>query len=91
MTASARILSAAELIRRHEHDVHAESVDKLKAFAAAVVARRTALGITRRILAGRVKISYGQLSHIENAENWPTMPVYLRIAKELKCGKVPLV
>lgn len=91
MTLTRRILKAATVIRRHEHGIHAESLDQLRAFGAAVVARRVELSITRRQLSEAVGISYGQLSHIENAENWPTMPVYLRIVKELKCGRAPLV
>lgn len=91
MTLTRRLLRAAVAVRRHEHGVHAASQRTLVSFASALVARRAQLGITRTALAAQVRISYGQLSHIENAENWPTMPVYLGIIRALKCGRAPLV
>lgn len=91
MTAARRIKSAAPAIKRHEHGVHAASKAQLQRFAAALVARRRELNFSRRGVAGLVGISYGQLSHIENAENWPTVPVYLALVRELECGKAPLV
>lgn len=91
MTATTRLLRAAVSVKRHEHGIHRESLPQLKKFSAALVTRRTELDISRRALSAFVGISYGQLSHIENAENWPTMPVYLKLVDALKCGKVPLL
>ena len=91
MTPTRRILRAAVQVKRHEHGVHARSRRTLVAFAAALVTRRAELDISRTALAALVRISYGQLSHIENAENWPTMPVYLGLCRALRAGKPPLV
>ena len=91
MTAALLIKSASRVIRRREHGVHAQARPRLMKFAAAVATRRMQLGLSRTELATRTGISYWQLSHIENAENWPTLPVYLALCRELKCGRVPLV
>ena len=90
MTSRLRLLKSAPHVRR-EHDLNAKDTRLLRKLAVAVVSRRIELCMTRRQLSVAVGVSYGQLSHIENAENWPTMPVYIKIVDALKCGRVPLV
>ena len=81
------ILAAAPSIRRHGLN------DKRKraAFAAAVVARRKELGLSRVQFTKALGISYSQTTHIEVAHHWPSLTVYARICEVLKVGKPPLL
>lgn len=72
---------------RREHTLHAGSRTSLRSFAAAVISARSTRRWDRRALATAVKVSYATISHIENAENWPTMPVGMAIIKTLKMGR----
>ena len=56
----------------------------------AVRARREQLKLTRSQLAGKARIPYSRLSHFELAEDWVTVPVYLRIVLALG-GRVTLL
>lgn len=91
MTSRLRISRLARDLQRDEHTLDKASRGVLDRYALALKARREELNISRRSLAEKVGVSYGQLSHIENAENWPTVPVFIAIARVLKCGRVPLL
>lgn len=62
----------------------------LKTLAVSLVAIRKGMGITQQEFASRVGISRNTLNHVENAENFPSMAVYLAICRELKLEKPPL-
>jgi DNA-binding XRE family transcriptional regulator len=76
---------------RREHALHKKSLSALRKLARSVSRARLCSGLTRRQLAGRVGVSYATINHLENAENWPTLPVFLALCRVLKSGKVPLV
>lgn len=88
MTAAARIASTPP--PRKEHGLNAASRTVLKLFGQAVATRRAERKLSRRQLAEAVEVSYATISHIENGENWPTVPVYLALCRVLKVGRPPL-
>lgn len=71
--------------KRRQHNLHEEFAVDLKQYAKCVARLRERRGFTRAELAEQVGISYAMLSHIENAENWPTLPVHIKIWRVLKC------
>lgn len=92
MTAPAKSLALAPMLRRKEHGLHKspESVKDLRAFASAVVSKRKKAGYTLKSFAKKVGVSYWALRHVEQAENWPTMPVCYKICRLLDM-QVPLM
>lgn len=91
MTARLCIISTASHVKRRQHALNASSKSALRRFAVAVTARRIELDISRSDLAKQTGISYGQMAHIENGDNWPTLPVFRRLCRVLRCGRVPLL
>lgn len=92
MTALRRIKSLAPALKkRSQHTLNGDAEALLRMFAFAVKKRRAELGVSRTQVARSVGISYAQLAHVENAENWPTVPVYRALCRVLKCGRVPLL
>lgn len=67
---------------RKEHTLNAAAAPDLAVLAKNVALLRAAR-YTRTELAEAVGVSYATISHIENAENWPTMPVYLALCRVL--------
>jgi transcriptional regulator with XRE-family HTH domain len=59
----------------------------LEAFAARLRRTRQALHLSQVALAEKAGISNKQLNNIENAHNWPSMPVYIAICRELGLGE----
>lgn len=92
MTAPAKILALAPMLRRKEHGLHKspESVKDLRAFAADVVSRRKKAGYTLKAFSKKVGVSYWALRHVEQAENYPTMPVCYKICRLLKMQVPPM-
>lgn len=63
----------------------------LDALAANVRARRTKRELTLDVLSTDIVSSKQQVSNIEAARNWPSMPNYIAICRRLEAGKIPLV
>ena len=81
----------AKLSTRKEHTIGKAHEAEKRLFAAAVVAQRKEMRLSRRQLADAVGISYGQMSKIELGDNWATMPVYICLVRVLKAGRVALL
>lgn len=64
---------------------------QLKNLARNLRARRQKMKMPRQALAEKVGISYPQLAHIENARNWPSMPVYLSLLRALGYKQKPIL
>lgn len=62
----------------------------LKRMAVALRDARVAARMTIKELAKEVGCSYQMISHVEHAENFPSMAVYIAICRVLKLGKPPL-
>jgi ribosome-binding protein aMBF1 (putative translation factor) len=92
MTASSKILSAARHVRmEHGHHSTAASKRSLGRLASGLRSAREARGWSRRYMAEQMGVSLSSLAHVELAQNWPTMPVYLAMCKVLELGQPPLV
>jgi XRE family transcriptional regulator, regulator of sulfur utilization len=65
--------------------------DNLPEFRAAVRDRAQKLGLNFSQLARQVGISSSQMGNIVNGENLPSLPVYVKIVRALKAGKIPLI
>jgi transcriptional regulator with XRE-family HTH domain len=63
----------------------------LEAFAARLRRTRQALHLSQVALAEKVGISNKQLNNVENAHNWPSMPVYVSLCRVLELGEPPLL
>lgn len=63
----------------------------IQKFAAAVREKREVLGMTVRGLARKVGISPSQMSNIQYGYNWPSVPVYIKLCRVLKAGKIPMI
>lgn len=59
------------------------TLQDLSDFAAEVRRRRMKLRVTQTEIARRVGCSVKQVNNIERAVNWPSMPVYLGLCREL--------
>lgn len=59
------------------------TLQELADFAAEVRRRRMKLRVTQTEIARRVGCSVKQVNNIERAVNWPSMPVYLGLCREL--------
>lgn len=92
MTATSKIQALAPVLRK-EHGLHRtpENIAALRRFAAAVVAKRTKKGLSRPAFAAKVGVSYFTINHIEHFENWPTVPVYIKMCKVLGVRVPPLM
>jgi len=62
----------------------------LKAMATQLRAGRKIMNVSVSQLAERVGCTIKNIYHIERAENFPSMPVYLAICRELGTRKPPL-
>lgn len=94
MTAPQKILALAPVLRkRREHKLHStpENRQLLRRFASGLKAARRKKGLDRRELADKVGSSMSAITHLELAENWPTLPVYLAICRELGLDVPPLL
>lgn len=85
MTAQARITSLAPAVRSKS------TPRKLKALGKAIVAMRKKQGLGREKFAELIGLSYSNTANIETGQNWPSMPVYIRICETLGIGVPPLV
>jgi transcriptional regulator with XRE-family HTH domain len=63
----------------------------LEAFASRLRRTRQAAHLSQVALAEKVGISNKQLNNVENAHNWPSMPVYLNLCRVLELGEPPLL
>lgn len=63
---------------------------KLLVMANKLVEERKKLGITQVQLAKKVGCSRNTLNHIENAENFASLPLYWELCEKLGQGKPPL-
>lgn len=63
----------------------------IEKFATTVRGKREALGLTVRSLARKVGVGPSQMSNIQYGYNWPSMPVYVKLCRVLKAGKIPLI
>lgn len=59
------------------------TLQELEDFASEVRRRRRKLNVTQTEIARRVGCSVKQINNIERAVNWPSMPVYLGLCREL--------
>jgi DNA-binding XRE family transcriptional regulator len=64
---------------------------ELKALANQVKKRRANLGITQIDFAEDLKISNKTLANIEAGNNWPSMPVYITLCRNLGYFDIPLI
>lgn len=63
----------------------------LENFSKAVRSRRSSIGLSQNTMAIRVGISNQQMSNIEHANCWPSMPVYIKLCNALEAGIPPMV
>ncbi len=59
----------------------------LEAFALRLKRARQAAHLTQVALAEKAGISNKQLNNVESASNWPSMPVYIALCRELGLGR----
>lgn len=85
MTAQARITSLAPAVRSKS------TPRKLKALGKAIVKLRNKRKLTREVFAEQIGLSYSNTANIETGQNWPSMPVYIKICSVLGIGVPPLV
>jgi transcriptional regulator with XRE-family HTH domain len=64
--------------------------DDLKKMGSRIRDARKAAGLTQSELAGTARVSSKQINNIENARNWPSLPVYAAICGALKY-QVPFI
>jgi transcriptional regulator with XRE-family HTH domain len=84
MTASARLTSLAPAVRSKS------TPRKLRSLGKAIVALRNKRGLGREDFAAKIGLSYSNTANIETGQNWPSMPVYIRICEVLGIS-VPLI
>lgn len=85
MTAQARITSLAPAVRSKS------TPRKLKALGRAITDLRKKQGLGREKFASLIGLSYSNTANIETGQNWPSMPVYIKICSVLGIGVPPLV
>jgi len=66
------------------------STCSIAVFARAVRRRRLAMCISQAELARRMRINSKSLHNLERARNWPSLPIYFRLVRELGAGVPPL-
>lgn len=81
---------AARLKRWKEKREQAAS-NPLVSFGLAVAEVRKQRGIPRWRFASLIGLSYSNIANIETGQNWPSMPVYIKICSVLGIGVPPLV
>lgn len=64
---------------------------KLKKLAAAVREGRAKRNLSLRELGENVGIAPQSLQNVERERNWPSMPVYIGLCRELGAGEPPMV
>lgn len=84
MTTRAKIASLASAIQKRKDP------GALRQFAKALTKLRSER-MSRRQFADKIGLSYSNTSNIELGENWPSMPVYIKICEVLGVGEPPLV
>lgn len=63
--------------------------ERLNKFGTAIKLARITLGKSQLQLSVEAKISYSQMSNIENGRNWPSLPVYAKLCSLLGVYKPP--
>jgi DNA-binding XRE family transcriptional regulator len=67
-----------------------ESRKALARLAVNLKAARTKAGLSMTALAEKVGCSHYVIAHVEQAQNFPSWPVYVGICRVLRAGRVPL-
>lgn len=84
MTAQAQLASLSLAVKTKSRPRH------LRALGKAIVKLRKAQGISREDFANKIGLSYSNAANIETGQNWPSMPVFIKICEVLGVD-VPLV
>jgi DNA-binding XRE family transcriptional regulator len=63
---------------------------KLRRLGTSVRDGRKKLGLSLRELGDRVGVAKQTLQNVEQHRNWPSMPVYIELCRELGAGEPPM-